>query len=141
MQAFSDADHALDSADQKFISKYIFIIFNDTVYFSITKQRFAASFTTEDESIVLNLFFQKTIQTWHLISNIEGIPRNLVVLLLFGNNNALLQLSKKVSNTSKIENIDTNFQQIIEKVQNRLIKLFQISSKQIFADGFTKSFF
>ena len=59
-------------------------------------------------------------------------------MLLFDNNKALLQLSKGVSNISKIKDINISFNHIIDKVKNRLIRLFWIPSKEILSDSFIK---
>lgn len=53
----------------------------------------------------------------------------------------MLQLSKRISNISKIKQISTNFYQIIEKIKNRSIKLFWIPSKEVLADNFIKPLF
>ena len=86
----------------------------------------------------MNLASRQAIKTRRLVSSIEGTSTNLAVSLLFGDNKALLQLSKGVSNTSKIKHIDISFHQIIDEVKNGLIKLFWIPSEEMLVDGFTK---
>lgn len=55
MQAFADADHALDPIDWKPICGYVFTILGGAVCFSSTKQRSVAGSTTEAEYVALSL--------------------------------------------------------------------------------------
>ena len=138
MQAFADADHASDPVDRKSIRGYVFTISGGAVCFNSTKQRSVAGSTTEAEYIALSLASRQAIWTCRLVSSIEGTSTNSAVPLLFGDNKASLQLSKGVSNTSKIKHIDISFHQIIDEVKNGSIKLFWIPSEEMLADGFTK---
>lgn len=54
---FADADNASESIDQKSICEYIFIIFDEVVYFNSTKLGSVARFTTEAKNIVPSLAF------------------------------------------------------------------------------------
>ena len=138
MQAFADADHASDPVDRVSICGYVFTISGGAVCFNSTKQRSVAGSTMEAEYIALSLAFRQAIWTRRLVSSIEGTSTNSAVLLLFGDNKASLQLSKGVSNTSKIKHIDISFHQIIDEVKNGSIKLFWIPSEEMLTDGFTK---
>ena len=138
LQAFADADHASDPVDRKSIRGYVFTISGGAVCFSSTKQRSVAGSTTEAEYIALSLASRQAIWTRRLVSSIEGTSGSSSVPLLFGDNKASLQLSKGVSNTSKIKHIDTSFHQIIDEVKNGSIKLFWVPSEEMLADGFTK---
>ena len=138
MQAFADADHASDPIDRKSIRGYVFTISGGAVCFSSTKQRSVAGSTTEAEYIALSLASRQAIWTRRLVSSIEGTPTNSAIPLLFGDNKASLQLSRGVSNTSKIKHIDTSFHHIIDEVKNGSIKLFWVPSEEMLADGFTK---
>ena len=124
LQVFTDADYTSDPVDRKSIRGYIFTIFSSAVCFGGIKQRSVAGSIIEAEYIALSLVSRQAIWTRHLVSSIEGTSGSLVVSLLFGDNKPLLQLSKEVSNTSKIKHIDTCFHQIIDEVKNRSIKLF-----------------
>lgn len=57
MQAFVNANPVPNFIDQKFIYKYIFIIFGDIIYFNNTKQRFIISSIIKAEYIALSLDF------------------------------------------------------------------------------------
>ena len=138
MQAFADVDHASDPIDRKSIRGYVFTIFGSAICFSSTKQRSVAGSTTEAEYIALSLASRQASWTRRLVSSIEGTPTNSAIPLLFGDNKASLQLSRGVSNTSKIKHIDTSFHQIIDEVKNGSIKLFWVPSEEMLADGFTK---
>lgn len=138
MQVFADADHASNPIDRKSIRGYVFTISGGAVCFSSTKQRSVAGSTTEAKYVALSLASRQAIWTRRLVSSIEGTPTNSVIPLLFGDNKASLQLSRGVSNTSKIKHIDTSFHQIIDEVKNGSIKLFWVPSEEMLADGFTK---
>lgn len=138
MQAFSDADHASDPSDRKSIRGCVFTISGGVVCFNNTKQGSVAGSTIEAEYIPLSIASRQAIWTRWMISSIEGTPEDSPVPLLFGDNKATSQLSKGVSNTSKIKHIDTSFHQIVDEVKKGSIKLFWIPSEEMLADGFTK---
>ena len=138
MQAFSDADHTSDPKDRKSIQGFVSTIISRAVFFNNTKQRSFAGSTTEAEYIALSLASRQAIWTRRVVSSIEGTPEELAVPLLFGDNKASLQLSKEVSNTSKIKHIDTSFYQVVNEVQKGSIKLFWVPWEEMLADGFTK---
>lgn len=138
IQVFADAGHIFNPINWKFIYRYIFIISGDVVCFSSTKQRSVAGSTIEAKYIALSLTFQQAIWTCYLVSSIKINPTNLAISLLFSDNKVSLQLSREVSNTSKIKHIDTNSHHIIHEIKNGSIKLFWVSSQEKLADGFTK---
>ncbi len=109
------------------------------VFFNSTKQRSFTGSTTEAEYITLSLASRQAIWTRRVVSSIEGTPEELAVPLLFGDNKASLQISKGVSNTSKIKHIDTSFYQVVNEVKKGSIKLFWVPWEETLADGFTKS--
>lgn len=74
MQAFADADHALDPIDWKSICGYIFTILGGAVCFSSTKKRSIAGSTTEAKYVALSLASRQAIWTGRLVSSIEGTP-------------------------------------------------------------------
>ena len=57
IQAFADIDNNLDLIYQKSICKYVFIIFEDTIYFKNIKLRFIVSSTIKTKYIILSLAF------------------------------------------------------------------------------------
>ncbi len=138
MQAFSEADHASDPTDRKSIRGFVFTIMGGAVCFKSTKQISVVGSTTEAEYFALSLASRQAIWTRRVVSSIEGTPEELAVPLLFGDNKASLQLSKGVSNTSKIKHIDTSFHQVVDEVKKGSIKLFWVPGKEMLADGFTK---
>lgn len=138
MQAFSDADHASDPVDRKSVRGYVFMISGGAVCYSSTKQRSVAGSTAEAEYIALSMASRQAIWTRRVVSSIEGTPENCAVPILFGDNKASIQLSKGVSNTSKIKHIDTSFHQIIDEISKKSIELFWVPGKEMLADGFTK---
>ena len=84
---------------------------------------------------------RQAIWTRRVLSSNEGTVEELTALLLFGDNKASLQLSKKVFNMSKIKHIDTSFHHVIDEVKKESIKLFWILEEKMLADGFTKPLF
>ncbi len=138
MQAFSDADHASDPTDRKSIRGFVFTIMVGMVFFNSTKQRSVVRSTTEAEYIALSLASRQAIWTRRVVSSIEGTSEELAVPLLFGDNKASLQLSKGVSNTSKIKHIDNSFHKVVNEVKKQSIKLIWVSGEEILADGLTK---
>lgn len=137
MQAFSHADHASDPTDRKSIRGFVFTIMSGAVYVNNTKQRFVAGSTTEAECIALSMASRQASWTRRVVSIIEGTPEELAVPLLFGDNKASLQLSKGVSNTSKIKHIDTSFHEVADEVKKGSIKLSWVPGEEMLADGFT----
>ncbi len=81
---------------------------------------------------------RQAIWTRQVVSSTEGTPKELAVPLLFGDNKASLQLSKGVSNMSKIKHINTSFHQVVNEVKKGSIKLIWVPKEEMLADRFTK---
>ncbi len=108
------------------------------ICFNSTKQRFVDRSTTEAEYITLSMASRQAIWTRRVLLSNEDTVEELTALLLFRDNKASLQLSKRVLNTLKIKHIDTSFYHVTDKVEKESIKLFWIFEEEMLADGFTK---
>ena len=54
------------------------------------------------------------------------------------NNKGAIQLTRGVSNTSKIKHIDTAFNHVVDEVKEGRIQVYWVSGKNMLADGMTK---
>ena len=61
------------------------------------------------------------------------------VPILFRDNKGSIQLTRGLSNTSKIKHVDTAFHHVIDEVRQGSIKIYWIPGKMMLADGLTKA--
>jgi hypothetical protein len=60
------------------------------------------------------------------------------VPLLLGDNKGAVQLTRGVSNTSKIKHIDTAFHHVVDEVKEGRIQVYWVPGENMLADGMTK---
>ena len=61
-----------------------------------------------------------------------------IVLIIFGDNEASIQLARGLSNTGKIKHVDTAFHHILDETREGNLKIFWVPRKHMLADGLTK---
>jgi len=139
--AFSDSDHAADPRDRKSIKGFVFMVYGGAVSFSSCKLKSVARSTAEAEYIALSDATKQAMWTRRIVAMIEGQEENEAepVPILFGDNKGSIQLTRGLSNTSKIKHIDTAFHHVIDEVKQGSIKIYWIPGKMMLADGFTKA--
>jgi hypothetical protein len=57
---------------------------------------------------------------------------------IFGDNEALIQFARGLSNTRKINHVDTAFHRILNETREGNLKIFWVPGKYMLADGLTK---
>jgi Reverse transcriptase (RNA-dependent DNA polymerase)/gag-polypeptide of LTR copia-type len=139
--AFSDSDHAADPRDRKSIKGFVFMVYGGAVSFSSCKLKSVARSTAEAEYIALSDAAKQAIWTRKIVAMIEGQEENEAnpVPILFGDNKGAIQLTRGLSNTSKIKHVDTAFHHVVDEVKQGSIKIYWIPGKMMLADGFTKA--
>lgn len=72
-----------------------------------------------------------------LLAELEGKGEQAVPLLL-GDNKGAVQLTRGVSNTSKIKHIDIAFHHVVDEVKEGRIQVFWVPGENMLADGMSK---
>jgi Reverse transcriptase (RNA-dependent DNA polymerase) len=139
--AFSDSDHAADPRDRKSIKGFVFMVHGGAVSFSSRKLRSVARSTAEAEYIALSDATKQAMWTRKIVAMTEGQEEIEVgsVPILFGDNKGAIQLTRGLSNTSKIKHVDTAFHHVVDEVKQGSVKIYWIPGKKMLADGFTKA--
>lgn len=141
IRTFTDADYATDKSDRKSVSGRVDMIYGAAVSCGSTKQKSVSKSTTQSEYLALSDGAAHSLWIQRVVNTLEGASRTNLkegVALLFGDNRASIQISKGVSNTSKIKHIDTAFHHILDEVRKGTVKAYWVPGTEQLADGFTK---
>jgi hypothetical protein len=86
-------------------------------------KKMKARSTTEAEYVRIGEATKAALWGRRLLAELEG-TREQAVLLLLGDNKGAVQLTRGVSNTSKIKHIDTAFYHVVDKVKEGRIQVY-----------------
>ena len=140
LRTFSDADYATDQKDRKSVTGRVDMIYGAAVSCASSKQQSVAGSTTQAEFLALSVAAKHSMWMSNLVAIFEGREADEIegVPLLFGDNRASIQLTKGVSNTSKVKHVDVAFFHILDEVKKGKVKAYWVPGGDQLADGFTK---
>jgi hypothetical protein len=101
------------------------------------KMKSVARSTTEAEYVGMGEATKAALWGRRLLRELEGKGEQTVPLLL-GDNKGAVQLTRGVSNTSKIKHIDTAFHHVVDEVKEGRIRVYWVPGENMLADGMTK---
>lgn len=136
-EAFSDTDYATDPRDRKSILGFVFMVYGGAVMTYSKKMKSVARSTTEAEYVGMGEATKAALWGRRLLAELEGKGEQAVPLLL-GDNKGAVQLTRGVSNTSKIKHIDTAFHHVVDEVREGRIQVYWVPGENMLADGMTK---
>ena len=133
---YSDSDWG-SSPDRKSYSGYCFQLFksNSFISWKAKKQPIIALSTCEAEYIAANFALKEGIFLQHLLNDLM-YPE--MCINLFVDNKGAIDLSKNPVHHERSKHIDIRYHFIREKVEDGILKLFKVSSKDNYADLYTK---
>lgn len=135
--AFSDTDYATDPRDRKSILGFVFMVYGGAVMTYSKKMKSVARSTTEAEYVGMGEATKAALWGRRLLAELEGKGEQAVPLLL-GDNKGAVQLTRGVSNTSKIKHIDIAFHHVVDEVKQGRIQVYWVPGENMLADGMTK---
>ena len=135
--AFSDSDYATDPRGRKSILGFVFMVYGGAVMTYSKKMKSVARSTTEAEYVGMGEATKAALWGRRLLAELEGKGEQAVPLLL-GDNKGAVQLTRGVSNTSKIKHIDTAFHHVVDEVKEGRIQVYWVPGENMLADGMTK---
>ncbi|KID83233.1 retrotransposon like protein [Metarhizium guizhouense ARSEF 977] len=135
--AFSDTDYATDPRDRKSILGFVFLVYGGAVMTYSKKMKSVARSTTEAEYVGMGEASKAALWGRRLLAELEGKGAQAVPLLLEDNKGAV-QLTRGVSNTSKIKHIDIAFHHVVDEVKEGRIQVYWVPGENMLADGMTK---
>lgn len=139
IRTFTDADYATDKSDRKSISGRVDMINGAAVSCCSTKQQSVAKSTAQSEYLALSDGAAHAIWIQNVVDILERrAEKGEGVALIFGDNRAAIQISKGVSNTSKIKHIDVAFHHILDEVKKGTVRTYWVPGTEQLADTFTK---
>jgi hypothetical protein len=136
-EAFSDTDYATDPRDRKSILGFVFMVYGGAVMTYSKKMKSVARSTTEAEYVGMGEATKAALWGRRLLAELVGKGEQAVPLLL-GDNKGAVQLTRGVSNTSKIKHIDTAFHHVVDEVKEGRIQVYWVPGENMLADGMTK---
>ena len=136
MKVYADADWAGDIDDRHSTSGNACIMANGAVSWMSKKQPVVALSTAEAEYVSLCFATQEAIWLRQLLTDIGQPPADATVI--WEDNQAAISLAKNPVSHARTKHIDTRYHFIREEVQNGVIALKYIPTKQMVADILTK---
>ena len=136
-EAFSDTDYATDPRDRKSVLGFVFMVYGGAVMMYSKKMKSVARSTTEAEYVGMGEATKAALWGRRLLAELEGTEAQAVPLLL-GDNKGAVQLTRGVSNTSKIKHIDIAFHHVVDEVKQGRIGVYWVPGENMLADGMTK---
>jgi hypothetical protein len=139
-QTFSDADYATDPRDRKSVTGRISLVSGGAVTWASTKQKSVAKSTTQAEYVGLSDAAREALWLRDMIAFLRcsGRKEKRIVPMIFGDNEASIQLARGLSNTGKIKHVDTAFHHILDETREGNLKIFWVPGKHMLADRLTK---
>ena len=132
---FSDADFAGDLDDRKSTSGFCFLYNNGVISWKSCKQTCVALSTAEAEFVSMSAASQESVWLQKLLSDfhIDNVP-----MLLYGDNQAALSMSKDNRQHGRGKHIDIKYQYIKDMISKGNIVVDYCPSSEMTADIFTK---
>lgn len=135
---FTDADGGMDPKDRKVIQGQVYMMNGGATCWKSHKIDCVTRSTTAAEYISVSNAVELILWAAQITAHLEDQPVRQHIPLVFCDNKAAVQLSKGISNTSKIKHIDACYHQILDEVRKGRIMVFWIRGNDQLADGFTK---
>ena len=136
LEVYADADWAGDIDDRHSTSGNVCIVASGAVSWMSKKQPVVALSTAEAEYVSLCFATQEAIWLRQLLTDIGQPPADATVI--WEDNQAAISLAKNPVFHARTKHIDTRYHFIREELQNGVISLKYISTKQMVADILTK---
>ncbi|MBW0536023.1 hypothetical protein O181_075738 [Austropuccinia psidii MF-1] len=135
LTGWADADYANVKDDRKSISGFIVLAFGNAVCWLSKKQSVVAQSTTEAQYISMNIC-TKQLQLLSFVFSDLGIQG--VEPTLYNDNSGAVIISKQASLNANTKHIEVRYQYIHDCVMKKLVKVVQVSTKDMLADVLTK---
>ncbi|MBW0538155.1 hypothetical protein O181_077870, partial [Austropuccinia psidii MF-1] len=135
LAGWADADYANMKDDRKSISGFIVLAFGNPVCWLSKKQSVVAQSTTEAEYISMNICTKQLRWLSYVFSDlgIQGVQPT-----LYNDNSGAVIISKQASLNANTKHIEVRYQYIRDCVMKKLVKVVQVSTKDMLADVLTK---
>jgi hypothetical protein len=137
ISGYCDADYAGDIASAKSTSGYIFYIAKGPITWKSKLQTIIAQSTTEAEYIAINIAAKEAVYIKSLLKELGHYKQN--KLPLYTDNNGALLLAKNPIFHERTKHIAVKYHYIRDLINQGIIDLIYISTKEQKADGFTKA--
>jgi hypothetical protein len=135
--AFADADWANDKGDRKSISGWVAKLNGDPISWSSKKQRIVALSTCEAELYAEAAAIQEVLWLRGLMEELGLHTRTGSVV--YGDNQATIAVSQNGVRADRTKHVDVKYHFVTEAVDNGVVKLVWVPSKEQQADIFTKA--
>jgi hypothetical protein len=136
MEGYSDSDFAMDKDDRKSVSGYIIFLNKFPITWSSKKQP-CVSTSTQQAELIAMCEAVKEMKFLHFL--LEDLKLNIHLnLILYGDNNAAIQMCQNESQHDKSKHIEIKYFYIREQVKSGNLQLAYVNTKDNIADIFTK---
>ncbi|CAK1600987.1 unnamed protein product [Parnassius mnemosyne] len=137
LEAYSDADYAKDTSTRRSLTGYVFMKNEAAVTWATQRQHSVALSTTEAEFMAACSATKEAIWLKRLLMDINEFNQNSICLNI--DNKSAICLIKNVNYHKRCKHIDIRYNFIKEKYLEKQIDLNYVSTKEQYADIFTKA--
>ena len=135
---YSDSDWKADLQDRKSITEFLIKIADEPVFWCSTKQTEISLSSTETEYIVTFKMTKNIIMIYDILMKLDIILMNFAFPLLI-NNTSSIAVSEDEKITWNIRHVDICYHHIRNLIQNSMIEILHIFSRDMIADELTKT--
>lgn len=139
LEVFSDSDWGFDRVDRKSFSGYVFILGGAAVSWSSKKQYCTALSSAEAEYIAIAHAMKEVLWFKGLLLELgiqEFIPQPITVRV---DNQAAIFIASNQTTSERSKHIDIRYHFVRDYIEQKVVKLEYVSSKDNVADLFTKN--
>lgn len=133
---FADADWGSDIDDRRSTSGFVFKVFGNTVSWTSRKQATVSLSSTEAEYVSLSQAACESIWLMNLLSDF-GIALD-APAVIHEDNQSCIHIAEEPRDQKRMKHLDIRYNYIRECIQDELIKVQYIPTKDQLADVFTK---
>jgi hypothetical protein len=132
---WADADYATSLVTKKSTSGYVITMYSNPVCWSTKKQPVVAQSTTKAEFVAIN---RCTKQLRWLTNLVLNLHIKIKAPIMKNNNLGAVIISREAQQNENTKHIEVRFQYVLELVSKNQLKIQQVSTHDMIADGLTK---
>jgi hypothetical protein len=132
---WADADYATSLVTKKSTSGYVITMYGNPVCLSTKKQPVVAQSTTEAEFVAINRCAKQLRWLTNLVLNLHI---KIKAPIMKNDNSGAVIISREAQLNENTKHIEVRFQYVLELVSKNQLKIQQVSTHDMIADGLTK---
>ena len=139
IMGFSDSDFAGCVDTRRFTSGYIFLLAEEAVSWSSTKQKTVAAFTMEAEYVACYMASSQAIWIRNFITYLRVMGSVEKPIKMYCDNEATVKFSNNNKSSSACKHMEVKFLIVKERIRDHLVSIEHVRTDSMLADPLTKA--